>query len=307
MAAPSDPWKLYNPRRAARVLKRFVESAVSSSSPQAIERPTPSSWRADRVTLSCLGHATILLDMFGTRLLTDPALVARVGVVTDVATIGPQRAVPPALDATSLPRVDVVALSHAHPDHMDLGTLRLLPRATPLIVPRNTRDIVAELGFHDVREISVGDSIEVAGARVRAVRVRHYGKRHALDRKPGRGYCGYVFEKNGARVFFGGDTAFCELDDDTGPVDVAIFGIGGYDPYVWNHATPEEAWRMAQQLRARWFVPMHYGTFALSDEPLDEPLRRLYAIAGADRARVVGAPLGSTFEMPEEKPSEKNA
>lgn len=287
------------PGRAFRLVKRLVATHRPTMQ---VQTPSPSTWRQDRVTVSCLGHATCLLSLQGTMVLTDPALLERVGVeLAAEATLGPARVTRPALTIAELPPIDVVAVSHAHADHMDVATLtRLAWKARVLIVPRGTRDIVAGCGFADVREIGVGESIEVAGVAVRAVPVAHYGRRHALDRTPGRGYHGYVFERGGRRVFFGGDTAHTVFPADVAPdgVDVACFGIGAYQPFVWNHATPEQAWDMARQLRARYLLPMHHSTFILSDEPVDEPLERLLRVAGPDVDRVVARSFGEAFEVP---------
>jgi L-ascorbate metabolism protein UlaG (beta-lactamase superfamily) len=287
------------PGRAFRLVKRLV---VEHRPAMQVQTPTPSTWHPDRLTVSCLGHATCLISLGGRMVLTDPALLDRVGVgLPGETTLGPARVTRPALTIPELPTIDVVAVSHAHPDHMDLGTLgRLAWKGRVLIVPRGTRDIVAGCGFADIREIAVGERIDVDGVVVRAVPVAHYGRRHALDRTPGRGYHGYIFERDDRRVFFGGDTAHTVFPPDVAPdgVDVACFGIGAYQPFVWNHATPEQAWDMARQLRARYLLPMHHSTFILSDEPVDEPLQRLLRVAGDDVARVVGRSFGEAFEVP---------
>lgn len=290
------------PGRAFSLVKRLVATHRPT---MCVQTPTPASWSRDRLTVSCLGHATCLLSMQGRMVLTDPALLDRVGVeLAAETTLGPARVTRPALSIAELPSIDVVAVSHAHPDHMDVPTLsRLAWKARTLVIPRGTRDVVRGCGFADVRELGVGEATEVAGVLVRAVPVAHYGRRHALDRTPGRGYQGYVFERAPYRVFFGGDTAHTVFPADVAPagVDVACLGIGAYQPFVWNHATPEQAWDMARQLHARYLLPMHHSTFILSDEPVDEPLERLLRIAGDDAARVVARAFGEAFEVPDVK------
>jgi L-ascorbate metabolism protein UlaG (beta-lactamase superfamily) len=289
------------PKRGWNLVKRTAVAPVHALD---VEHPTPAAWPADALSLSCLGHATTLINLHGTVILTDPALLDRVGFEVGERIVGPKRVLPPALHIEELPALDLVLVSHAHPDHMDVNTLARLPKRATLVVPSRCSDIVASCGFTDVRELATGDTIEIAGARITAVEVVHYGKRHALDRVRGRGYNGYLMAKNGNSVFFGGDTAHAQFAPSVAPngVDVAVFGIGGYDPFVWNHATPEQAWDMARQLKARWFLPMHWATFMLSDEPIEQPLLRLLAAAGPDVGRIVARTFGQTFTVPVSPP-----
>lgn len=290
------------PARARSVLRRLL---VEQRPSMQVQTPTPSHWPTDAVTVSCLGHASVLISMFGTTLLTDPVLLDRVGVAVPGATVGPRRLTRPALDVAALPQLDAVCVSHAHADHFDRATLALLPKkSAELIVPIGCHDLISDLGFARVQEIAVGGALQVKDVTIRAVAVAHYGKRHALDRRQ-RGYHGYLFESRGVRVFFGGDTAMHVFSDEVvgAGVDVAVFGIGAYDPYVWNHATPEHAWHMSRQLRARHFVPMHHSTFVLSDEPVDEPLLRLLRVAGDEAHRVVGRRFGEAFTLPADRAS----
>ena len=290
------------PGRAAKLVQRLATTHRTAMRPQ---KPSPATWSNDGVTVTCLGHATVLIKLGGTTILTDPALLDRVGINVGGAVAGPRRITPPALTIDDLPPIDIVAISHAHPDHMDTGTLARLPWKTrTLVIPTGTNDVVAGLGFGDVREMAVGDTVVVAGVTITAVAVTHYGKRHAFDARPGRGYHGYLFEKDGQSVFFGGDTAHTVFPPTVAPsgVDVAVLGIGAYQPFVWNHANPEQAWDMAMQLQARFVVPMHWATFILSDEPVDEPLERLLRVAGNDVARVVCRSFGEAFTVPRRSP-----
>jgi L-ascorbate metabolism protein UlaG (beta-lactamase superfamily) len=286
----------YGVGRVASHLRR----ALLTPKPVAVVTPDPASWPDDHLTVTCLGHATVLANVHGVVVLFDPALLPRVGARLGERVLGPLRVTPPALRPEDLAFVDVVVISHAHADHMDTATLAALPRKSRLIVPTRTADIVAGLGFNDVHEIALGERVDVGGATIEAIPVRHYGRRHALDPVRGRGYCGYRVEKDGSSLFFGGDTAETTFSDDVCArgVDVAIFGIGGYDPYEWNHATPEQAWEMGKALRARHFLPMHWGTFQLSDEPWTAPLERLERIAADGAMEIVARRFGETFTVP---------
>jgi L-ascorbate metabolism protein UlaG (beta-lactamase superfamily) len=259
--------------------------------------PDPIAWPDDRLTLSWLGHATVLLNFLGRRIVTDPALETRVGIGRGPLKLGPRRLAPPALRARELPPLDLVLLSHAHMDHTDLGTLGALPRRTPVVVQPGNRDLVRR--FRQVEELPWGDTVEVAGVEITSVEVRHWGARMIHDQH--RGYGGYLLRRSGVTVLFAGDTAYTDAFARLGRsarVDLAILPIGAYDPWIANHASPEEAWRMFQSLGATWFLPVHHSTFRLSREQVDEPVRRLLAAAGEERWRVLPTTVGATWTMP---------
>jgi L-ascorbate metabolism protein UlaG (beta-lactamase superfamily) len=256
--------------------------------------PDPSTWRDDRLTVSWLGHATVLLNVFGTKVLTDPVLERRIGLGRGVVKVGPRRLVEPALRKRELPALDVVLLSHAHMDHTDLGTLRAIPPRVRVVVQSGNRDLVRR--FHEVDELAWGERTRIGELEVESVETRHWGARMVTDRH--RGWGGYLLRKAGRAVLFGGDTAYTDLFNplrERGPIDLAILPIGAYDPWVTSHASPEETWRMFRALGATYLLPIHHSTFRLSREPLDEPLRRLLAVAGEERWRVVGSEVGQTW------------
>ena len=263
-------------------------------------RPRPAEWRDDRLTVAWLGHATVLINFYGTWLLTDPALRERVGVrVPGVLTVGPRRLVQPALAPHELPALDAVLVSHAHMDHCDTGTLARLPRTTRAVVQRGNGDLVRR--FRRVEELSWGESVEVDGARVESVEVSHWGARKLTDKH--RGYGGFLIEKNGRAIVFGGDTAdtraFSRLRGRANVV-LAAMPIGAYDPYIYAHANPEQSWRMAREMGATYLLPMHHSTFRLSREPAGEPVERLLAVAGRERWRVALNEIGQTWSLPED-------
>jgi len=168
--------------------------------------PDPHTWPDDRLTLSWLGHATVLLNFLGRRIVTDPALETRVGIGRGPLKLGPRRLAPPALRARELPPLDLVLLSHAHMDHTDLGTLGALPRRTPVVVQPGNRDLVRR--FRQVEELAWGKTVEVAGLEITSVEVRHWGARMIHDQH--RGYGGYLLSRGGVTVLFAGDTAYTD-------------------------------------------------------------------------------------------------
>ena len=261
------------------------------------ERPEPGDWPDDRLTVAWLGHATVLGNLFGHRIITDPALEPRVGIGRGPAKFGPRRLVAPALGARELPPIDTLLLSHAHMDHTDLGTLSRLRRGTHAIVQRGNADLARR--FDEVTELDWG---ERTGEElvVEATPARHWGARVIKDTH--RGYGGFLLRRRGRTILFAGDTAYTDMLTPLGrrePIDLAILPIGAYDPWINAHASPEEAWRMFEDLGARWLLPIHHATFRLSREPVGEPLERLFAAAGPERHRIVASTIGSTWTLPE--------
>jgi L-ascorbate metabolism protein UlaG (beta-lactamase superfamily) len=261
------------------------------------QHPNPSTWPDDQLTVAWLGHATVLLNIHGSWVLTDPALERRIGIGRGRAKLGPRRLVQPALRVRELPPLDLILLSHAHMDHTDIGTLRMLPTDVPVVVQAGNGDLVRR--FDQVHELEWGQSIEVGGLRIEATEARHWGARMMTDRH--RGYGGYLLQKSGRTVLFAGDTAYTDALTrlrQRGPVDLAILPIGAYDPWIANHASPEQAWLMFQRLGAESVLPVHHSTFRLSREPMDEPIRRFLAAAGPEYRRVVITEVGGTGSIP---------
>ncbi|MFL5403479.1 MAG: MBL fold metallo-hydrolase [Gemmatimonadales bacterium] len=260
------------------------------------QRPDPRSWADDRLTAAWLGHATVLLNIHGSWVLTDPVLERRIGIGRGLAKLGPRRLVQPALRARELPPLSLILLSHAHMDHTDLGTLRQFPTDVPVVVQAGNRDLVRR--FDEVHELEWGQEIELNGLSIEATEAQHWGARMVTDRH--RGYGGYLLRKAGHTVLFAGDTAYTDALTHLGrrtPIDLAILPIGAYDPWIANHASPEQAWLMSRRLGAGWVLPVHHSTFRLSREPTDEPIRRFLAAAGPEAWRVATTEVGGTWTL----------
>ncbi len=248
-------------------------------------KPDWNAWSNDTITASWIGHATVLVNFFGTWILTDPVLVNRIGIrMLGIATLGPKRLVEPALTVDELPPIDLLLLSHGHMDHLDFETLQAMRHDMPVVMAKNTSDILDNMSFRAVHELDWGESLNVAGIEVEALQVKHFGWRFPWedDRSKGvwtgRSYNAYLLTKNGKTILFGGDTAMQEYFRPVGErgvaVELAIMPIGAYDPWVTNHCNPEEAIAMAGHLNARAIMPIHWGTFVQSEEPTQEPIER---------------------------------
>jgi L-ascorbate metabolism protein UlaG (beta-lactamase superfamily) len=267
-------------------------------------RPQPESWSNNEITGSCLGHSTVLLNIFGLRVLTDPVFSMRVGLGFQPLVLGPKRYLRPALRPREFEAPDLILLSHAHFDHLDVASLRKFSRDTPIVTARHTADLLRRWRFRDIVELDWGEHVSLttrAGAvRIEAVEVAHWGAR--LIRDAHRGYNGYVIEREGASLCFAGDTAytraFGRLNNPRRPLDLMLMPIGAYNPWIRAHCSPEQAVAMANQAGAKYFVPIHHETFQLSDEPMDEPAARLRAAFAHDPERLLAVSVGETFRIP---------
>jgi L-ascorbate metabolism protein UlaG (beta-lactamase superfamily) len=264
--------------------------------PAAPIRPDLTNWEKHDLAAVWLGHATVLLRIGGKTIITDPVMSHKVGVGLVVMTGGPRRHFASALDVSELPPLDLILISHAHFDHLDRPTLTRLPKATPVVTAANTSDLLRDLGFRHIREIGWGESTQLGPLKITGQRVAHWGARTFIDKH--RGYNAYVIESGRRRVLYGGDTAYQDefrgIGADGG-VDLAILGIGAYDPFIKAHANPEQVWEMADHARARRILPMHHSTFRLSHEPMNEPLHRLMDAAGRDTDRIVIKQIGGSW------------
>jgi len=161
-----------------------------------------------------------------------------------------------------------------------------------------TSDLLRVRRYREVREAAWGERARVGPAEVRAFQVKHWGARLRSD--IWRGYNGYVIEAGRWRVVFGGDTAWTtnfQSLADSRRAHLAIMPIGTYNPWMRNHCTPEQAWRMGNDARAEFFLPIHHQTFPLSYEPVGEPIERFYGAAGREADRVAVNGIGQEFRL----------
>jgi L-ascorbate metabolism protein UlaG (beta-lactamase superfamily) len=297
-AAAGTWWAGTSQRRSARWLRTTVADSLRTPAP-ATAKPQPSKWSDNEVTVCWIGHATVLINFCGVTVLTDPVLGSRIGLSLGLGTAGPKRFIAPALKLKELPPIDLVLLSHAHMDHMDLSSLaRLKPALT--VTAKRTTDILT--GVQKPVEVGWGER-HVFHAKqgeliVEGFEVKHWGQR--WPSKLERGYNGYILRREGKALLFGGDTANTELFRDLrsrGPFEAAIMPIGAYQPWIWNHCTPEQAVEMANAAGAKRIVPMHHLTFKLSEEPFSEPIERLEQALQREPERIALKRVGETAKI----------
>jgi L-ascorbate metabolism protein UlaG (beta-lactamase superfamily) len=254
---------------AGRRRKSPARAAVPSVAPDLALLATPP---AEGARITWIGHASFLVQLDGASVLIDPIFGQRISSFIS-------RNVPAALQPAQLPRIDATLVSHGHYDHLDTKSVRAAgARAIcGTGLSRSIRGVPAtELGWWDSEWIS--DRV-----RVTFVPSQHWSRRGLLDANQAL-WGGFVIEGKTARVYHSGDTAyfngFAAIGRRCGPIDAALLPIGAYDP-PWfmekQHMNPEQAVQAFVDLGARRFIAMHWGTFKLTDEPLDEPPRRLRA------------------------------
>lgn len=251
-------------------------------------RPKPAQWSDIGIHAAWLGHSTVLLKVDGFTILTDPVFSRRAGLDLGLFTLGVKRLVEPALAMDELPPIDLILLSHAHMDHLDVASLgELENKATTVVTARATSDLFRADRYKETRELGWEERTRVGPLTLKAFRVNHWGARMRSDTY--RGYNAYTIEAGRHRILFGGDTAATDAFRGvrgSKPFDLAIMPIGAYDPWVRYHCTPEQAWQMGSDARAEFFIPVHHQTFPLSREPMHEPIERFYNAAGNQPDRV---------------------
>ncbi len=267
---PEAGWMKRNPVTEILLPSLFKKREGESLRP---EWPT---LEPPEVALTWIGHASFLLQAAGFNVLIDP--------IWGNWLKGIKRMRHPGVELNALPGIDLVLITHAHFDHLDRRTLRGVAANQPVVVPFEVGNLVHDLGFQMVQELHYWESFEFGPLKVTLTPCRHWGARMLHDSH--RGFGGYIIETGGRVIYHCGDTAYFEGFEEIGrrfPVDVALLPIGAYEPPSLRrvHMNPEEALDAFVRLDAKWMVPMHFGTFRLSYEPLDEPPRRLLAAARA--------------------------
>jgi len=239
----------------------------------------------DKTSLTWIGHATFLIQLNGLNILTDPQFSER---ASPLSWAGPKRVVAAALALSDLPEIDAVIISHDHYDSLDVASVKALAthntqRTLSFLVPLGMKSWFDELGLEDIQviELDWGQSHLLNGLKFTAEPSQHWSKRTLFDAYE-RLWATWVIEAADRRIFFAGDTGYAphfkQIGHKYGGFDIALLPIGGYEPRWFMktyHVNPEEAVKIHLDIRSRYSVAMHWGTFVLTDEPLDEPPLKL--------------------------------
>jgi N-acyl-phosphatidylethanolamine-hydrolysing phospholipase D len=268
-----------------------------------------------------IGHASVLVQIGGVNLLTDPVFSER---ASPLSFLGPKRAQPPGLTLGELPHIDAVLISHNHYDHLDLDSVLALNRqaqGAPLfIVPLGVKAWMRDIGVERVVELDWWQAQRVGEVDVVLTPVQHWSGRTLTDRMATL-WGGYALFAADAHVFFSGDTGYSKDFADirqrfaerqalsaAGGFDLALIAIGGYEPRWFmreQHLNPAEAVQVHLDLNAKRSIGVHWGTFELTDESLDEALRALAAArhkAGLGEADFGVLAIGGTLRLPRRAP-----
>jgi L-ascorbate metabolism protein UlaG (beta-lactamase superfamily) len=272
-------------------------------------RPEPSV-QGDRLVVTMIGHATLLVQTAGLNFVTDPVWSNR---ASPFSFAGPKRVNPPGVDFADLPRIDVVLLSHNHYDHLDLATLKqLVARDNPLIVTPLGNDTIVRgvIPGALIQTGDWGDRADLAdGIALRFAPAHHWSARGMNDRRMAL-WAAFVLETPGGRIYHVGDTGFHDgINFDSagrqhGPFRLAILPVGAYEPRWFmrgQHMNPQEAVLGMELCNAAFAVGHHWGTFQLTDEAIEAPrLALLQALSerGIDPARFPALRPGESIEVP---------
>ena len=230
--------------------------------------------------LTFIGHASFILQIGETNILLDPVLSER---VSPVSWFGPKRVRPPGIQLQHLPPTHLVLVSHCHYDHLDLATLKALRlRYAPhVITPLANRELIATSGLSEITELDWWESTDFRGMRITVTPAQHFTARKFSDRNK-RLWGGFVIEAEGKTIYFAGDTGYAdhfkEIARRFPRIDLALLPIGAYEPRWFMteyHMNPSEAVQAYVDLKPSRAVGMHFGTFQLTDEAIDEPVQAL--------------------------------
>jgi len=223
-----------------------------------------------KICITWIGHASFLIQTPEHSVLIDPNWAKWLKVI--------KRIKHPGIELRDLPAIDLVLVTHAHFDHLDRRTLRAIACDQPIAVPEHVGNLVHDLGFNRIHELRHWQSFEHGTLKVTLTPARHWGARILHDSH--RGFGGFLLEYAGRTIFHCGDTAYFDGFREIGAranIEIALLPIGAYEAPTKRdvHMNPEEALQAFRELRAKTMIPMHFGTFRLSYEPLHEPPLRL--------------------------------
>ena len=269
---PRSDWHKRNFLTTVLIPSLFVKRAGDDL------RPHFPKIRKGEICITWIGHASFLIQTHEINVLIDPIWSKWLKVI--------KRLKQPGFDIDHQPSIDFVLVTHAHFDHLDRRTLARVASGQPIVVPIGVGNLVHDLGFNIVHELDYWQTVKLGPIEVSLTPCAHWGARFLADLH--RGFGGFVLKMDGRTIFHCGDSAYFDGFKEIGDrydIETALLPIGGYDAPTGRevHMNPEQAVQAFLELRAKILVPMHYGSFRLGYEPLDEPPARLLASAREQR------------------------
>lgn len=261
----------------------------------------------DQLSVTWIGHATLLIQLDGKNILTDPIWSER---CSPISFLGPKRYTPVGIKIENLPKIDIVLISHNHYDHLDIPTLRELEkRFSPyFFVGLKNGELLKVEGLTKIIELDWWDSYSILDLEIHFTPAQHFSARGIFDRNKSLWGSFVVRSKKQKSFYFAGDTGyfhhFIEIGKKFQNLDLAILPIGAYEPRWFMkdfHVNPEDSVQAFLDLKAKYMIPMHYQTFVLSDEALDEPLKKTkeeFEKKVGDLSKLIDLKIGETRFFP---------
>ncbi|WHY69363.1 MBL fold metallo-hydrolase [Neobacillus sp. SuZ13] len=226
-----------------------------------------------KTSYTWVGHSTFLIQLNGINILTDPVWARRMGLE--------KRLTEPGISLADLPEIDVVVISHGHYDHLDFPTLKKLKGNPQYFVPAGLKALFNRKGYQKVSELNWWESVELGGITIHFVPAQHWTRRSLTDMNTSH-WGGWIFQTPLETLYFVGDTGyfsgFKQIAERFNSIDTVFMPIGAFEPEWFMapaHISPEDSVKAFIELKAKSFVPMHYGTYRLADDTGPEALDRL--------------------------------
>lgn len=259
--------------------------------------PRPLAFEKDNIRITFVNHSTFLIQVGGLNILTDPIWSQR---TSPFSWVGPRRMRAPGIRFEDLPKIHAVVISHNHYDHLDVPTLRVIAGAfhPVILTPLGVKQFLDGEGIAGASDVDWWDEMQINDSvSIQAVPAQHFSGRGILDRDATL-WCGYVIKSAKGSVYFAGDTGyndrtFKEIGERVGPIRVSLLPIGAYKPQWFMqpiHTSPEEAVKLHLDVKSEMSVGMHFGTFPLADDGLEDPphdLKKALEKFGLDEAQFI--------------------
>lgn len=260
-------------RKWQRERKKKVKDLTINIEQYPLKKVSEIKENKSKTSYTWVGHSTFLIQLNGINILTDPVWAKRMGLE--------KRLTEPGISLSDLPEIDVVVISHGHYDHLDFPTLKKLKGNPHYFVPAGLKSLFNRKGYPDVTELNWWESVEFGGITIHFVPAQHWTRRSLTDMNTSH-WGGWIFQSPQETLYFVGDTGyfsgFKQIAERFKSIDTVFMPIGAFEPEWFMapaHISPEDSVKAYLELRAKSFVPMHYGTYRLADDTGPEALERL--------------------------------